>query len=63
MVHKYGSMRMEETYGTEYCNQLKQLKNKSIKADIFFYENMIELYKRGDEKKIVEYIELLAQNA
>lgn len=56
------TMKMEEKYGTEYCNHLKQLKNKSIKADIFFYENMIELYKRGDEKKIVEYLENLAKN-
>jgi hypothetical protein len=35
------------------------LKNRLIKADIIFYERMIELYTSGDENAIVEYLENL----
>lgn len=50
---------MIEKYGLSYVNQLRALKTKSIKADIIFYERMIELYKEGDEDKIVEYLHSL----
>lgn len=49
--------KMQEKYGMERFNQIRQLKNKSVKADIIWYEKMIELYKEGDENKIVEFLE------
>lgn len=51
------TMKMIERYGIERVNKLRQLKNKSIKADILWYEKMIELYEAGDEKTIVEFLE------
>lgn len=53
------TLRMIEKYGLERVNQLRRLKQKSIKADILFYLKMIELYRTGDEAKIVEYLESL----
>lgn len=50
MYQKYGKKRVAELIG---------LKNRSIKADILFYERMIELYKEGDEKKIIYFLESL----
>lgn len=49
--------KMEDIYGREYVNKLRQLKYKIIKADIIFYETMIDLYEQGDEDKIVQYLE------
>ena len=37
--------------------KMKMIKNKSIKADSIFYEKMIELYEKGDEEAIVNYLE------
>jgi len=53
------TLRMIDKYGREYVDHLRQLKNKQIKADIIFYETMIELYKNGDEQAIVDYLESL----
>lgn len=53
------TMAMIRKYGHEYVEQLRQLKNKSIKADIIFYERMIELYEEGDEEKITDYLHSL----
>lgn len=50
MIKKYGKTRVEK---------LRQLKNKTIKADIIFYNKMIELYEQGDEQDIVYYLEHL----
>lgn len=50
MIKKYGKKRVDE---------LRALKNKVIKADIIFYQTMIDLYKKGDEKAIVKYLESL----
>lgn len=50
------TLRMIDTYGREYVDKLRFMKNKSIKADIIFYEKMIELYEKGDENKIVEFL-------
>ena len=55
------TLRMIEVYGLTCVNQLKTLKGKSIKVDILFYEKMIELYKVGDEQKIVDYLHGLAK--
>lgn len=53
------TLRMLDKYGRKYVDHLRQLKNKQIKADIIFYETMIELYKIGDESQIVKYLESL----
>lgn len=50
---------MIQRYGADYVAHLRVLKNKTIKADIIFYTTLIELYKEGDEFKIVEYLESL----
>ena len=48
MVAKYGRVRVSE---------LLALRGKIIKADIFFYEKMIDLYKTGNEEDIVKFLE------
>jgi hypothetical protein len=50
---------MIKKYGIDRVEQIKALRNKTIKADILFYEKMIELYKAGDEQEIVNYLESL----
>ena len=51
------TLKMIDMYGREYVDKLRALKQRSIKADRFFYEEMIALYKTGNEKLIVEYLE------
>lgn len=51
------TIKMIEKYGMERLEQIRQLNNKSVKADIIWYETMIELYKEGDEKKIIDFLE------
>ena len=46
-------------YSESGLNRLLELKNKSIKADILFYNQLIDLYKENDENKIVEFLESL----
>lgn len=53
------TIAMINKYGLDYVNKLISLKEKLIKADIIFYETMIELYKKGDEQEIVDYLENL----
>jgi len=55
------TLRMIDTYGREYVDKLRMMKNKSIKADIIFYEKMIELYEKGDEKEIVTFLNSLVK--
>lgn len=50
---------MVEKYGRNYVDFLRNLKQKTIKADIIFYEKMIELYQKGIEEDIVEYLHSL----
>lgn len=50
---------MTQKYGEKRCSELLALKNKVIKADIIFYLKMIELYEKGIEKDIVDYLESL----
>lgn len=47
---------MLRKYGKEYVDFLRSLKNKTIKADDVFYSTLLQLYKEGDEKKIVDYL-------
>lgn len=53
------TMVMVQRYGIDEITKLRQLKNKSIKADIIFYTDMIKLYTQGDEQKIVAYLNSL----
>lgn len=53
------TMAMIDKYGIDRVNELRILKEQTIKADIFFYEKMIELYKIGDEQAIVDYLDNL----
>jgi len=52
--------RMVKKYGLKKVQALRAMKQKSIKADLLFYLKMIELYEAGDEKKIIKYLESLA---
>lgn len=64
-INRHGQQKMANAYtffmikkyGIEYVESLRRLKQKSIKADIIFYERMIELYKDGNEENIVKYLE------
>lgn len=66
-INKHGQQKMANAYtifmikkyGLKFVEKLRALKQKSIKADIIFYETMINLYEQGDEKKIVKYLESL----
>lgn len=51
------TLAMLEKYGKENVDKLLSLKNKSVKADIFWYEKMIELYEAGNEQTIVDFLE------
>ena len=53
------TLKMIERYGLKRVNELRKLKYKSIKADILFYERMIELYRAGNEQDIIDYLESL----
>lgn len=51
------TFKMIEKYGEERVQELRQLKNKVIKADSIFYSKMIELYEAGDEQAIIDFLE------
>lgn len=51
------TMRMIEKYGLERVEELRRLKQKIVKADRYFYTTLIELYKAGNEKTIIEFLE------
>jgi hypothetical protein len=52
------TLAMIKKYGQERVEKLRQLKNKSIKADILFYLKLIELYEKGNEQDIINYLEI-----
>lgn len=56
MANAY-TMFMIKKYGLKFTEKLRSLKQKTIKADIVFYETMIDLYKQKDEKKIIKFLE------
>lgn len=66
-INRHGQQRMAndysvfmiDKYGLDYFNFLRSLKQKTIKADEIFYQTIIDLYKAGDESKIVEYLHSL----
>ena len=53
------TLAMEKKYGLDRIEKLKQLKNKSIKADIIFYETLISLYKQNNQQNIIDYLDSL----
>jgi hypothetical protein len=58
-VKPYYTLAMIKKYGQKRVEELMALKNRTIKADEIFYSKMIELYKEGNEKKIIKYLESL----
>lgn len=48
---------MYRKYGKKVVAGLLALKNRSIKADIIFYEGLKEVYLKGNEKDIIKYLE------
>ena len=48
--------RFVEVYGVEHFKNLLVLKNKSIKADSFFYETLIEMYTNNTLEEIENYL-------
>ena len=59
MVKIRYTQRMTEVYGKERLASLLGLKNRTIKADIIFYNSLLGLYHAGVEKDIVDYLESL----
>ncbi len=57
MVKINYSTNMVRKYGQERIDKLLQLKNKVIKADIIWYEKLIELYTVGNEQDIINFLE------
>ena len=52
------TMAMIKRYGKKYTQYLLELRNRTIKADINFYESLIELYEAGNEDEIANYLNL-----
>lgn len=50
---------MIKKYGIKYVEKLRSMKQKSIKADVIFLQKLIDLYKKGNEKNIINYLERL----
>lgn len=48
---------MYKKHGENVVARLLGLKNRSIKADIIFYEGLKEVYLKGNEKQIIKYLE------
>src|ERR1035437_2054544 len=59
-INRHGQQKMGNAYtffminkhGLKVVENLRALKQKTIKADIIFYQTMLDLYLAGDEKKI-----------
>lgn len=57
MVKIRYTQAMYQKYGEKRAMELVALKNRIIRADIIWYEKMIDLYTVGDENAIVEFLE------
>lgn len=53
------TLAMIKKYGKPFVEKLKQMSEKTVRVDLSFYLKMIELYRAGDEKKIIKYLESL----
>lgn len=51
--------RLVRDKGQQFIDSIFILKGKSIKADIIFYQNMIDLYSVGNEEGIINYLNSL----
>lgn len=55
------TMKMVDKYGIKRVRELRELKNKSIKASKQFYMDLESMYNKGyskeNEKKIIKYLE------
>ena len=49
--------QLVETEGQAYVDNIFRLKQKTVKADILFYQKLIELYTQGVEKDIIDFLE------
>jgi len=49
--------RLREKIGDKKVDALFRLKHKSVKADSIFLQTLIDIYKKGDEEKIVAFLE------
>ena len=49
--------RSVQKYGQDTVDRLYALKNKSVKADKYFYQTLIDLYKKGNQQEIIDFIE------
>lgn len=50
---------MIKRYGKPFVEKLKAMSNKTVRVDLSFYLKMIDLYRAGDEKGIIKYLESL----
>ena len=57
MVKIRYTQAMNQKYGEKRVLELIALKNRTVKADIIFYTDLIELYKEGNQEKIIAYLE------
>jgi len=49
---------MTALYGEKRCTELLALKNRTVKADIIFYQKLISLYTSAkDEQEIIDFLE------
>lgn len=53
------TMKMIQRYGKKYVDKLILMSNKTVRTDLNMYLMLIELYKEGNEKKIIKYLESL----
>jgi len=51
------TIKMQKKYGYEYVDKLRSMKQTHIQGDRYFYNTMIELYKKGDEGEIIKFLE------
>ena len=53
------TMAMIKKYGKAYVDKLILLSNKTVRTNLSIYLKLIDLYREGNEKKIIQYLESL----
>lgn len=53
------TMAMIKKYGKPFVDKLIQLSNKTVRTDLSIYLKLIDLYREGNEQKIIKYLESL----
>lgn len=51
------TLKMIDKYGREYVDYLRSYKQISIKADIYYYESLYNMYQNGTEEQICEWLD------